>query len=305
MAARPPARGRRRHDYSGHRSGAAGAPSVTPPPLAPTSGGRSRRRAMASISPQALSSHVAGEPPPEIHDRDCRAERVAQRDEGPSVVPGRRRPGVIRPAPLREWFPSHATPAPKFGGIAAASSSARTRCRSFNGGRARLGGACPALAEPRRRSGRSAAPGTGAVRSSRLRRPGRSAGAPVRFAMVGAWAWSSWIRVVRPPPSARAGPPRTSASAPPKEASQPPAPFPSGSAGSGRERAPHAPAVGVPAARHGSVAGATGVGPGAADSAGRARRHRPAHLKTLYRLSDRGRRAVRVLSIGHRPAHDE
>jgi hypothetical protein len=213
MAARPPARGRRRHDYSGHRSGAAGAPSVTPPPLAPTSGGRSRRRAMASISPQALSSHVAGEPPPEIHDRDCRAERVAQRDEGPSVVPGRRRPGVIRPAPLREWFPSHATPAPKFGGIAAASSSARTRCRSFNGGRARLGGACPALAEPRRRSGRSAAPGTGAVRSSRLRRPGRSAGAPVRFAMVGAWAWSSWIRVVRPPPSARAGPPRTSASA--------------------------------------------------------------------------------------------
>jgi hypothetical protein len=198
MAARPPARGRRRHDYSGHRSGAAGAPSVTPPPLAPTSGGRSRRRAMASISPQALSSHVAGEPPPEIHDRDCRAERVAQRDEGPSVVPGRRRPGVIRPAPLREWFPSHATPAPKFGGIAAASSSARTRCRSFDGGRARLGGACPALAEPRRRSGRSAAPGTGAVRSSRLRRPGRSPGAPVRFAMVGAWAWSSWIRVVRP-----------------------------------------------------------------------------------------------------------
>jgi hypothetical protein len=27
--------------------------------------------------------------------------------------------------------------------------------------------------------------------------------------------------------------------------------------------------------------------------------------ETLYRLSDRGRRAVRVLSIGHRPAHDE
>jgi hypothetical protein len=66
---------------------------------------------------------------------------------------------------------------------------------------------------------------------------------------------------------------------PPKEGSQPSAASPSGSAGSGRERAPHAPAAGVPAARHGSVAGATGVGPGAAHSAGRARRHRPAHRR--------------------------
>jgi hypothetical protein len=95
MAARPPARGRRRHDYSGHRSGAAGAPSVTPPPLAPTSGGRSRRRAMASISPQALSSHVAGEPPPGIHDRDCLRGACRGERRGPSVVPGRRRRGLF------------------------------------------------------------------------------------------------------------------------------------------------------------------------------------------------------------------
>jgi hypothetical protein len=63
----------------------------------------------------------------------------------------------------------------------------------------------------------------------------------------------------------------------PKEGSESPAPAPAGPAERGRQCPPDAPAAGVPAARYGSVARATGVGPGAPNSAGRARRHRRGH----------------------------
>src|SRR5215211_329058 len=95
-------------------------------------------------------------------------------------------------------------------------------------------------------------------------------GAPVLFAMVGLGPGRAAIRVARPARHRAGGAGTTSPAqdngwttdgyaapqpTPPKEGSQPSAPSPSGSAGSGRERAPHAPAAGLPAARHGSVAG--------------------------------------------------
>jgi hypothetical protein len=132
------------------------------------------------------------------------------------------------------------------------------------------------------------------VSCSSVRRHGRSPEHRFRFAMVRRWAWWNCDPGGSPRPPSRGRAATNIASqtracttdgyaAPqptlPKEGSQPSAPPPSRSAGSGRERAPHAPGAGVPAPRHGSVAGATGVGPGAAHSAGRGGRHRPAHGK--------------------------